>query len=196
MLSLTLPRELILICVMADTSSGTVPELVRDTGLITTFRNNNTITIHRRRWNRSKREYWRRNQQPIGTGGYSRVWLETEIDQQGKPKGSRLRAVKEISCLSTQRDGFKDYIRELEAIAKFSQERYSEYFVKSLGWFQSPSSLFIAMEYCRHGDLKRYLQQNGALAETDTQVIISQVLRGRRPGCDMPPTEACFPRPS
>jgi serine/threonine protein kinase len=154
-----------------------LPELVRDTELATNFHHNNTLTIHYKRWDRRKREYWHRNQRPIGSGGYGRVWLEQEVDSQGKPKESRLRAVKELSCSSTQR-ALKEYVRELEAIAKFSQEKYSDYFVRSLGWYQCPDSLYIAMEYCPCGDLKNHLAMNGAVGEADAQVIVSQILKG------------------
>ena len=87
-----------------------LPELVRDTELSTSFHSNNGVTMHYKRWDRKKREYWYRNQQPIGIGGYGRVWLEQEIDNKGQRKEARFRAVKEISCSSTER-ALKEYVR-------------------------------------------------------------------------------------
>lgn len=158
-------------------SDDALPELVRDTELPTTFHHNNALTIHYKRWDRRKRELWHRNQSSIGRGGYGHVWLEQEIDSQGNRKDSKVRAVKEIACPKS-RQNMKDYVRELEAIAKFSQDKYSDYFVRSHGWYQSPDSLYIAMEYCPCGDLKNHVALNGAVGEKDAQVIISQILRG------------------
>ncbi|KAL2204482.1 kinase-like protein [Sarocladium strictum] len=147
-------------------SDDALPELVRDTELPTSFHHNNALTIHYKRWDRRKRELWHRNQSSIGRGGYGHVWLEQEIDNQGNRKESK------------SRQNMKDYVRELEAIAKFSQDKYSDYFVRSHGWYQSPDSLYIAMEYCPCGDLKNHVALHGAVGERHAQIIISQILRG------------------
>ena len=105
------------------------------------------------------------------------VWLERQVDRHGKLSDSKLRAVKQIRLSSTS-TALQDYIRELEAIAKFSQEKYADYFVKSSGWFLDPESLFIAMEYCPCGDLKRYLETHGAVGEKDAKLIVPQILKG------------------
>lgn len=52
------------------------------------------------------------------------------------------------------------------------------FFVKSYGWFQSPDALFIAMEYCEHGDLRNYIDSHGRLPEDQAQDIAWQVLQG------------------
>ena len=49
-------------------------------------------------------------------------------------------------------------------------------FVKFYGWYETPSSLFIATEYCSHGDLGQYLHDNGRLPEEETREIAIQVL--------------------
>jgi len=49
-------------------------------------------------------------------------------------------------------------------------------FVKSFGWYESPESVFIAMEYFPFGGLQNYL--SSPLPEKDTQQITSQVLEG------------------
>lgn len=154
-----------------------LPELVRDTELFAVMHSNSALTVHSKQWNPKKREFWRRDQLPIGHGGYGLVWREQEIDVAGNLKDSRVRAVKQIQGLNT-RSALKEYVRELEAIAKFSQDKYADYFVKSLGWYKDDCSLYIAMEYCACGDLKNYLARNGAIGETETQTIVLQIMRG------------------
>jgi serine/threonine protein kinase len=57
--------------------------------------------------------------------------------------------------------------------------QYSDFFVKFFGWYDSPGYLYIAMEYCEHGDLKKYLADNNhVLPESQVQEIIAQVLAG------------------
>ena len=58
----------------------------------------------------------------------------------------------------------------------FVHEQYSEFFVKFLGWYESPGWLYIAMEYCENGDLKKYLSDVKRLPEDQAQDIASQVL--------------------
>jgi serine/threonine protein kinase len=50
--------------------------------------------------------------------------------------------------------------------------------VKSFGWFEDPDSIFIAMEYCRHGDLHHYLISQHTIPAGEVQQITYQVLEG------------------
>ncbi|ORY61767.1 kinase-like domain-containing protein [Pseudomassariella vexata] len=103
----------------------------------------------------------------LGQGAYGTVFRE-RCDQ-------RLRAVKAIKkCVVVGEE--LDYARELEAIIKFSHPKYSHCFVRSYGWFESADSVFITMEYLRHGDLQKRLTQ--PLPEGQARQIIAQVLEG------------------
>lgn len=130
-------------------------------------------------------ERWRR-QCELGRGAYGTVYLETCVDGQRK-----LRAVKEMK--RTGEVGQEaDYMRELEAIYKFSHQKvysratqshstdevgkYSHCFVRSHGWFEIGDSIFISMDYYEHGDLQRYLTE--CIPETQARQIASQVLEG------------------
>lgn len=69
----------------------------------------------------SRSETWESYKQPIGSGGQGTVFL------QGCTSGSRVgqcRALKVIHCREAKRQ--KQYLREIEAMAKFSNERVWE----------------------------------------------------------------------
>ncbi|KAM5343262.1 hypothetical protein ACJ41O_014228 [Fusarium nematophilum] len=152
---------------------ASLPELVRDSKLeATTFQAD--LTIHTQPLGRRRRhEKWRPGGL-LGNGGYGVVLLQHRVE--GDEAADQLRAVK---MLRTYGRGPEYYVRELEALAKFSQDKYSEFFVKFLGWYESPEYLNIAMEYCPHGDLKKYLSRNGGrLPENQVKDIASQVLAG------------------
>ncbi|KAM0430447.1 hypothetical protein ACHAPT_005794 [Fusarium lateritium] len=156
------------------TNPAPLPELVRDSKLeATTFQDD--LTIHTQPLGRRRRtEKWRRRE-ILGHGGYGVVWLEHKVDDDD---AAGRRAVKVVR---NRGRGPVHYVRELEALAKFSQDKYSDFFVKFLGWYENPQSdyLHIAMEYCPHGDLKKYLAQNrGRLPENEVKDIASQVLAG------------------
>jgi serine/threonine protein kinase len=161
------------------TNPAALPELVQDSKLeLTTFRDN--LTIHSKPLGQQQRtETWKRGEM-LGHGGYGVVMLEHRVDDidatgaEGSPP--RERAVKMVLTQGRQPI---HYVRELEALAKFSQAKYSGFFVTFLGWFESPKYLHITMEYCPHGDLKNYLSQSGGrLPESEVKVITSQVLAG------------------
>ncbi len=44
------------------------------------------------------------------------------------------------------------------------------------GWYEVPNYLCIWMEYCEHGDLKRYLESAKTLPEDEARDVASQVL--------------------
>ncbi|CAH0042594.1 unnamed protein product [Clonostachys rhizophaga] len=88
----------------------------------------------------------------------------------------KLRALKTIQCDGDA--GKKRQVRELETMVKFSQQKYSRYFVRMLGWYESERNLCIAMEYFPEGDLQSYIRDRARLNEGETQEVISQVLKG------------------
>ncbi|KAF7547010.1 hypothetical protein G7Z17_g8020 [Cylindrodendrum hubeiense] len=116
-------------------------------------------------------ETWQRKR-VLGHGAYGTVWLEQRIAKSGSQHGeSNLRAIKEIRKRPEASAYF--FHRELEAIAKFSHERFKHCFVYSLGWFENDNSLFIIMEYIKHGDLQQYLTK--PFPEPEVQQIALQV---------------------
>lgn len=158
-----------------------LPELVRDSHLEATFHPNadipsETTHLKYRGRRRPQQERWAR-QKILGRGGFGIVWLEKR-EPEG-PTAYNFRAVKQLEVAKI-RSKQRDCVRELEALAKFSQAKYSEFFVKSYGWFQGPSALFLAMEYCELGDLKDHVEEHGQLGEDQTQDIGWQILQGLR----------------
>ncbi|KAK1240314.1 hypothetical protein MKX08_007756 [Trichoderma sp. CBMAI-0020] len=156
------------------------PDLVRDTRLSTKIEDDVTIHHHedsddennaRSTW---REERWKMTVR-LGYGGCGSVWLQECID--GK-QGIDRRAVKVIPRMNLKNK--KDnYVSELEAIAKFSQKRYSKCFVKLLGWYDDDASnLYIAMEYFPLGDLQKYMDKPGLIDEVDVREISFQVLEG------------------
>ncbi|KAJ5186705.1 Tetratricopeptide-like helical [Penicillium cf. viridicatum] len=167
-----------------------ISDLIRDSKLETYFLPDCTVeTVHRFLESDStsgqrlvtRSEHWRR-QEKIGKGGFGSVWLE-KCTKGGRPgaiaQEGAVRAVKQIDI--DRRFGPVDYNRELEAIAKFSHSRYERCFVKSFGWYEGPSQLFISMEYLEIGDLFTYLHKKGPvppLPEIEAKEIAYQVLDG------------------
>ncbi|KAM5355132.1 hypothetical protein ACJ41O_001778 [Fusarium nematophilum] len=164
----------------ASASAPHLPDLVQDTKLDTSFEGH--FTVHHyddsdgeqdaRPERRS--EYWKRSGL-LGCGGCGAVYLETlekPVGCRGKPS-CQMRAVKYVSPKSRA-----SYPPELETIAKFSQRRYSKYFVKMLGWYHQGENLCIAMEYFPLGDLQQYLKENGPMTDPDAQTVTSQILMG------------------
>lgn len=54
--------------------------------------------------------------------------------------------------------------------------QYEELFVKLHGWYEDKDSVFLAMEYLRHGDLQKHM--NEPMAETQVKIITIQLLEG------------------
>ncbi|KAK3361781.1 kinase-like domain-containing protein [Lasiosphaeria ovina] len=107
----------------------------------------------------------------LGQGAYGTVYLERFDHQQVK----RLRAVKEVKkCVVPGEE--LDYIRELEAIVKFSNPKYAHCFVRSDGWYELDDSVFITMEYLENGDLQKHLMK--PLPESEARQITAQVREG------------------
>lgn len=115
-------------------------------------------------------EIWERKHE-LGGGAYGTVWLEEcfTVSSQQEP---RLRAVKEIrKHHSVPTSAFH---RELEAIAKFSHDKFADCFVRSFGWFQNETALFITMEYLEHGDLRHYIVR--PFPEPEARLIAMQLV--------------------
>lgn len=95
-----------------------LPELVRDTQLDATV--GTSTTIHTSvEIPHPRHEEWRR-ERFLSSGGSGHVWLEKCISGL-QPDSPDLRAVKKIALSSDS--GILDCIRELEALAKFSQPK-------------------------------------------------------------------------
>lgn len=102
--------------------AGGIPDLVRDSQLATEWHSN--LTIHKTtsggrgiRQRKVEKEEWRRERE-IARGGFGMVWLEKCIAGGRKDE---VRAVKMISKPSKVADS--SILREIEAIAKFSQSK-------------------------------------------------------------------------
>ncbi|KAJ3577490.1 hypothetical protein NPX13_g3077 [Xylaria arbuscula] len=116
----------------------------------------------------------------IGHGTFGVVRLERRRPSTVYPSSSHsngVRAVKEISKAVAASHKW-DYMKELEATVRFSSSQYAPYFVRSHGWFENHESIFIAMEYVRLGDLKRFMDARPRFSEDDTQQIVRQLLKG------------------
>lgn len=100
---------------------ASLPELVRDSKFEdTTFHGD--LTIHTQPLGRRRRlEKWRRGD-ILGHGGYGVVMLQYKVDEDDAVDASsqRTRAVKMVR---TRGQGPGYYVRELEALAKFSQAK-------------------------------------------------------------------------
>ncbi|KAI1452649.1 kinase-like domain-containing protein [Annulohypoxylon moriforme] len=154
-----------------------LPDIVRDSRLDTEIFGSYTQHIvyvsgsSARERHVRKEERWVRDRF-LGQGAYGTVHLERSEQKDGV---TRLRAVKQIKKFSVAGKEL-EYMRELEAISKFSHSRYSHCFVRSDGWFDNADSVFITMEYLEKGDLHKYLTK--PLPEFEVRIITSQVLEG------------------
>ncbi|CAG9948050.1 unnamed protein product [Clonostachys rosea f. rosea IK726] len=155
-----------------------LPELVRDSRLEATFgvSGQQTYTIHHSASHRTRaaQEKWLLKW-TLGEGGQGTVNLEVGGH-------AKLRAVKRFAISDYEKQS-ELHRRELIAIFKFSQARYSELFVKSYGWYTSDSHVHIAMEYMELGDLQKYLSntskcRNHRLPEIEAHCIATQVIEG------------------
>ncbi|KAF2964685.1 hypothetical protein GQX73_g8878 [Xylaria multiplex] len=118
----------------------------------------------------------------IGKGTFGVVRIERRRVSRTDHRSSTLnqvRAVKEISKSAAAGQKW-DYMKELEAIARFSSSEYAPYFVRSHGWFENNESIFIAMEYFSLGDLRRFMDARPEFSEDATQQIVRQLLKGIR----------------
>ncbi|KAI1273132.1 kinase-like protein [Xylaria sp. FL0933] len=126
-------------------------------------------------------EFWE-FRSTIGKGTFGVVRIEQRRASRHHPTPSlpgQLRAVKEISK-SVALSQKWDYMKELEAIARFSSSQYAPYFVRSHGWFENHESIFIAMDYFPLGDLRHFMDAQPKFSEEATREIVRQLLKGVR----------------
>ncbi|QGJ01569.1 hypothetical protein CEK26_003013 [Fusarium fujikuroi] len=155
---------------------GSLSDLVNDYRLTTHYEDGHTIHFHRDPdtppSSPYRKEYWEKVR-TLGHGGQGDILLQTCT------AGGRTitdRAVKRIRLDSEHSKRY--YKLELESIVKFSHEKYSQYFVKSLGWYTRSNKLYIAMEFFPDGDLYAYIRDHQRLTEEECSHITSQVISG------------------
>ncbi|KAK4463244.1 kinase-like domain-containing protein [Cladorrhinum samala] len=152
-------------------------ELVKDLELETQIANGYTKHFFYQRGTggtdrrRKLAEKWTRLRQ-LGSGAFGSVWLE-KCERMVRKDAPDVRAVKQIKV---GRDSGINITREIEALAKFSHNRYEPCFVRCFGWFQTDDSIFITMEHIRHGDLRRHLRV--LLPEIEANAITRQLVEG------------------
>ncbi|VUC21060.1 unnamed protein product, partial [Clonostachys rosea] len=158
------------------------PTLVKDSMLQTTFGDDGRSFYHvsyvadagnqQRQVRRESR--WTRERK-IGSSTTSSTWLEKCISGE---EGGQLRAVKEIpkriSSRAADASSFVDYTKQLEAIAKFSQEEHRARFVQSYGWYENEDAILVSMEFHLLGDLGHFMWFK--FPEEHVRLIISQIL--------------------
>jgi serine/threonine protein kinase len=149
----------------------------------------------------TREEQWER-QKSLGCGGFGTVYLEKctgvtgHVEHDDDDKMGELRAVKRIQKAKNQSSLSKTSVRELNSLICFSGpavslapmlldrrnslilKQYEYHFVKSFGWYESLSTLFIAMEYCPLGDMQSFLLDHGPVFETEAKYISGQMFRG------------------
>ncbi|GKU08259.1 unnamed protein product [Fusarium langsethiae] len=158
---------------MQSSIDESLSEIVRDYKLETRYEGNLTVHLHNDPDTPpsapQRRERWKKVR-TIGQGGQSEVVLETCVD------GGRHFTERAVKKIRLQADSKKRYESELGAIVKFSHDRYSKYFMKSLGWFASSTKLYMVMEYFPAGDLHSYVGKHQGLPEEDCRQITCQLL--------------------
>ncbi|KAI0469097.1 kinase-like domain-containing protein [Xylaria cf. heliscus] len=161
-------------------ATARLPELARDSRLVTRMTPDYCVHFFAETPTVTRKEIWKRTKR-IGAGGFGTVWLEKCIE--GHEGGNdTLRAVKvlELPSSAQTQEAIAQCGRELEALAKFSQRKYSRCFVKSYGWYEHASSVSICLEYLPLGDLQAFITKrpDPRLPEPEVQQIVSQVLDG------------------
>ena len=160
---------------MSHRAESSFPEHVRDRRLDTRFYSHGQV-VHMINNpdapGQKMKEIWVPKPGLLGRGGQGQVFLQ---ECTSGPRRGAQRAVKKIPF---DGEGAKRrFIEELKTQIKFSRERYSQYFVRTLGWYEKKEYVYIAMEYLPAGDLKAYLNDN-TLSEDECRQIIFQVLKG------------------
>ncbi|CVL07664.1 related to Ca2+/calmodulin-dependent protein kinase Ibeta2 [Fusarium mangiferae] len=155
---------------------SSLSDLVHDYQLTTRYEGAYTIHYHRDPdappSAPHRQERWKKVR-TLGHGGQGDVILQTCTD------GGRNFANRAVKRIRLESENSKRYYRrELESIVKFSHEKYSQYFAKSLGWYATSNKLYIAMEFFPDGDLYAYIRDHRRLTDDECSHIISQLLSG------------------
>ncbi|KAI3399404.1 hypothetical protein diail_7132 [Diaporthe ilicicola] len=128
-------------------------------------------------------EVWEQEHTHLGRGGNgSVVVLQSKVWPRPRPGVPfDRRAVKIIPVYDKY---WKYYLREVDAMIKFSNKGYTYSFVSFLGWyrFEYDDRLYLVTEYCERGDLRSYIRRRieKRLPEHDVKEIAWQVLRALR----------------
>ncbi|KAJ4172892.1 hypothetical protein NW754_003097 [Fusarium falciforme] len=154
---------------------NSLSDLIRDYKLWTRFEKPHTIHLFNDPdeppSSPQRLEQWKKNR-TLGHGGQGRVVLQTCT------RGSRGYAQRAVKMIPLKEGGRREYLRELEAIIKFSHDKYAKHFAKTMGYYTSKRTLYIAMEYFSKGDLGTYALEYAPLPEDECREIASQILRG------------------
>ena len=115
---------------------------------------------------------WRRKPEPLGTGGYSQVYLY----ENGRSRW----AVKRIANISGGgRTSSAELENEKAALIKFSGHKR---FVRFKGWFAHENIEYFALKYVQLGNLEDNLPERkeagGCLPEVEVKTILTQILEG------------------
>lgn len=129
-------------------------------------------------------ETWEETKE-LGRGAFGVVTLQRCISNtlpttSGVDSVGMLRAVKSIP-----KTDYPDYHRELLALKTFcgslgsyaNNHLYNLRFVTFLGWYESPETIYIIVEYLPHGSLDSYLSHNHT-TEDEAKDILHQILDG------------------
>ena len=113
--------------------AGEQSDLVRDSKLECTISSNSTVHVKHvsdpatgLRRVRTE-ELWQRTKQ-LGQGGFGIVWLEKCTSGPNNGKARAVKCIAKVLAEPSRASSVVDYNRELEAIAKFSQERVRDPF--------------------------------------------------------------------
>lgn len=106
----------------------------------------------------------------LGEGAFGKVYEGMSMLTQQKV------AVKKIDLrLIESNDYLKNAINaEIAILKRFKHENIVEF----IDFLASKNSMYLVMEFCEQGDLKRYLRKNPYLNETQMQEILKQIIRG------------------
>jgi len=108
----------------------------------------------------------------LGQGSFGKVY-------EGFENTSKQRvAIKKIDFKMFEKDLYleQSIYSEIKILSKFKHPNVVELYEV----LNSKRSLYIIMEFCQDGDLKKYLKQRGRLTEEDAYAIVRQIVSGFR----------------
>jgi calcium-dependent protein kinase len=109
-------------------------------------------------------------QRCLGEGSFGKVFEGFENATREKV------AIKKVDFKTLERDSYLERAihDEIRILSKFRHENI----VQLLEVLNSKRSLYIIMEYCGDGDLKKYLKARRALPEAEAHEVMRQIARG------------------